>query len=99
MTYGVVVDVAAPVQAYDAMHAELLKQVGPVEGFLLHVGRATPGGFQIIEVWESKELYDRFNEDVLVPLMARLAGADAPHPSVQEFEPRGLVIPRGDVMV
>ena len=100
MTYGVVLDVAAPVEAYDASHAALMKEPeSSSEGLLLHVGRATSGGFQVIEVWETKDQYERFTREVLVPLLERLGGGQGPGPAVQEFEVRGLVIPRGGITI
>ena len=63
--YGVITTVPAPVAMYDGMHAEMLKmqrRTGTsVDGLLVHVGRATPDGFEVLEVWESKELYDGAN--------------------------------------
>jgi hypothetical protein len=71
--YGVITTVPAPVQMYDSMHAEMIKRVGTsVDGLLVHVGRATPDGFQTVEVWESKQHYDRANTDVV---LANDAGA------------------------
>ena len=80
--YGVITTVPAPVEMYDGMHAEMIKRAGPsIEGLLAHVGRATTDGFQIVEVWESKEHYDRANTDIVLPLMRELAG-DQPLPSI-----------------
>jgi hypothetical protein len=101
--YGVITTVPAPVEMYDAMHAEMIKRAGTsIGGLLVHVGRATTDGFQILEVWESKEQYDRANTDIVLPLMRKLAG-DQPQPSIQQaaeaFDVHGLVIPRGDVLI
>jgi hypothetical protein len=53
---------------YDRMHAEIFKRVGmSIDGFLVHIGRATTDGFQVLEVWESKEHYDRANTDIVFP--------------------------------
>jgi hypothetical protein len=102
--YGVVTAVPAPVEIYDRMHAELIKRAGtPVDGLglLVHVGRATDQGFERFEVWESKEHYDRAME-MTVSLMRELA-ADLPQPSTEQstevFEVRGIVIPRGDIVI
>jgi hypothetical protein len=102
--YGVVTAVPAPVEMYDRMHAELIKRAGTsVDGYglLVHVGRATADGFERFEVWESKEHYDRARTAV-VSLMRDLAG-DLPQPSTDEstevFEVRGIVIPRGDIVI
>jgi hypothetical protein len=81
--YGVITTLPAPVETYDRMHAELIKRAGPsVDGLLVHVGRATTDGFQIVQVWESKEHYDRANTDIVFPLMPELAG-DQPLPSME----------------
>src|SRR5690348_15737555 len=101
MTYGFVMDVPAPIEAYDALHAEIARRTtGDVAGAILHIGRATPTGFQVIEVWESKEHYERFVAEVFGPVVAELAGGRAgPEPVVQEFEPRGLIVPAAHVAV
>jgi len=100
ITYGVVVTVAAPVDTYDALHHELLRQAGGnVEGLLVHIGRTTHDGFQVVEVWESKELYDRCTREVLGPLAGRTTGDQPPAAAgvSDDFEVRGLVVPRGQV--
>ncbi len=103
MAYGVVLDVRAPVEMYDAVHAEVLRRAGrSVDGLLFHVGRATADGFQVIEVWESQEDFERYNRELIGPVVAELSGGQAPPEdgqTVQEFDVRGLVIPRGDVVL
>ena len=101
--YGVITTVPAPIEMYDGMHAEMVRRVGmSVDGLLVHVGRATTDGFQTLEIWESKEQYDRANTDVVLPLMRELAG-DRPPPSIEQaaeaFDIHGLVIPRGDILL
>jgi hypothetical protein len=101
--YGVITTVPAPVEMYDAVHAETVKRAGTsVDGLLVHVGRATTGGFQVLEVWESKEHFDRANADILFPLMRELAG-DQPLPSIEQtteaFDVRGIIIPGSNVLI
>jgi hypothetical protein len=102
MAYGFVMDVPAPIEFYDALHAEVARlAAGGVDGMLVHVGRETRGGFQVTEIWESKELCDRFNEEVVGPALTRLSGGQPPpgEPVMQEFEPRGLIVPAARVVV
>ena len=99
--YGVITTVPAPVEMYDALHAGMLSRVGTsIDGLLVHVGRATIDGFQVLEVWESKEQYDRANTDVVLPAM--LAG-DQPPPAIEQaaepFDVHGLVIPCGNILI
>ena len=101
MTYGFVMDVAAPVQFYDALHAALARRATDVEGLLLHVARQTRTGFQVTEVWESKELCDRYTAELVNPAIAELSGGQPMPmaPALEEFEPRGLVLPAAHVFV
>ncbi len=101
MTWGMVVDVPAPVEVYDAVHAELLRRTsGTVEGLLIHLARATGTGFQVVEVWESRADHDRYEREVVGPVVAELAGGEPPPvDGVTEFEVRGLVLPRAGVAV
>ena len=96
MAYGVVVTMPVPVEMYDSLHREVLEQTeGKIDGLLLHIGRPVRNGFQVIEVWESKDLSDRYNQEVVWPLTARV-WADRPltgEPTIEEFEVRGVVIP------
>jgi hypothetical protein len=101
--YGIVTTIPAPVEMYDGMHAEMLKRIGgTVDGLLVHIGRATTDGFQVLEVWESQEQYDGANTDIVLPLMRELAG-DQPPPSTDQatetFEVRGLVIPSANILM
>ncbi len=101
MTWGVTVDVPASVDLYDAVHAALLERTGAaVEGLLVHVARATDDGFQVMEVWESRRDYDRYVDELLVPVLAELSGGRATRESGQTetpFEVRGLVVPTGGI--
>jgi hypothetical protein len=100
MAWGVVVDVQAPIELYDALHAELARRTaGGVEGLLVHLGRPTATGFEVLEIWESKSQYERYDAEVVGPALAELTGGAPPPepPRIEEFEVRGLVIPQGGV--
>ena len=102
MAHGLVMDVPAPIEFYDALHAEIGRRTaGGVDGMLLHVGRATRGGFQVFEVWESKERCDRFYAEIVGPALTQVSGGQPPptEPAMEEFEPRGLIVPSADVVI
>ncbi len=100
MTWGVVIDVSAPVETYDAVHAAVLERVGTaVDGLLVHLARPTERGFQAIDVWESQEDSARYYREALMPLIAEMTGGETPAVAVTEFEVRGLVLPRAGVAV
>jgi hypothetical protein len=95
MTYGAVVKVPAPIQAYEASHAEVEKAIGGEvpDGMIFHVARATDEGFEVFEVWESQAQADKFNEEVVVPAIIK-SGADmsGPEPARTVFEPVGMML-------
>jgi hypothetical protein len=99
MAFAFVIDVPAPVELYDAFHAEIQRRVtGPVDGLVLHLARATAEGFQVIEVWESREQADRYDEEVVLPVIAQFSDGQPAAPR-QEFEPRGLVVPSAQLVI
>jgi hypothetical protein len=96
--YGYTMHVPAPIDAYDAMHKavmEVAEEGGGVEGLILHLAFSTDQGFDLIEVWETKEHFDAFSRDVFPKAMAR-AGVPlyGSQPEPFEFVPAGVVTPR-----
>jgi hypothetical protein len=98
--YAILSRVPAPAEMYDALHAEVLRRGdGKGEGLLVHVARATDDGFEVLEVWDSREHFERFNQDVVGPAMADLVPGPAPTPGqgYVEFAVRGLVLPSAGI--
>lgn len=90
----------APVEMYFALHEAVNKEVGTsVEGLLVHLARRTTQGFEVIEVWESKEYSDKFQREVGRPVIERIAGPDAPALEPESFDLLGLVVSKGDVFI
>ena len=57
--YSISYEIPAPIEFYDVLHAAVTAETDKSgEGLLVHIGRTTDRGFQIIEVWESKEHFD-----------------------------------------
>jgi hypothetical protein len=98
MMYGYTMHIPAPIDVYRAMHKAVLEVVdeeGGGHGLVLHFAFPTEAGFDLTEVWESKETLDAFNRDVFAKAMAR-AGIplDGPQPEPIEFTPAGVMTPR-----
>lgn len=103
MSVAIRTRVSAPVELYDAVHAEVVRRTGgAVDGLLVHVGLPTSDGFEVLEVWESRAAYEHYTETLVGPVVAELsAGRTGPDPEMttEELEPRGLVITRSPVVV
>lgn len=97
MAYAITVRVRMPIEAYDTTHAEVLKQAPSDDagGLILHVARAVPEGFEVFEVWESREHAEKFNREVVFPAMERL-GIDSTgdEAQIEEFEPHTVLVPQ-----
>jgi hypothetical protein len=96
--YGCTLHVPEPIEVYLAVHQAVLdvaEEEGGGDGLVLHLAYPTDRGFDVIEVWESKEQYDAFNRDVFPKAVAR-AGLpmEGPAPEPVEFSPAGVMIPR-----
>ena len=96
--YGYTMHIPAPIEVYYAMHkavVDVVDEEGGGEGLVLHFAYSTEAGFDLTEVWESKEELDAFNRDVFPKAMAR-AGMpmDGPSPEPLEFVPAAVMTPR-----
>ncbi|HKC27542.1 MAG TPA: hypothetical protein VKB75_05985 [Jatrophihabitans sp.] len=80
MAYGIIASVPAPIDMYRAVNAAVTEQIGEgaPTGLLVHIARETTDGFQVIEVWESKQHCDQFEDEVLAPIIDRVSGGQAP---------------------
>ena len=70
-------------EQYEQMNAELSRQ-GPPTGILIHICGPMVGGWRIADVWESREAFERFTAERLIPAMAAVGG---PRPARQEVYP------------
>ena len=70
---------------YDAIN-ERLMQREPADGFLVHTAGFTGNGFRIFEVWESREDFERFTQEVLMPIVSEVAGSDSRMPDLTVYE-------------
>jgi hypothetical protein len=80
MAHGVIATVPAPIDMYKAVNAQVTEKVGEgrADGLLVHIARETAEGFQVIEVWDSKQKCDEFQDKVLAPIIDQVSGGQAP---------------------
>lgn len=77
-------------EMYDEVNAKLGVNQDPPEGLIVHTAGRDGDRFQVVDVWESREAYDRFNESRLGPAVREVAQAhgmqmgDAPGSRIYE---------------
>ena len=86
MAWGFISELPVGPEEYDRVNAEIGDDP---EGLILHTSSQKPDGrMRIVDVWESKEAYERFERETLMPAMERI-GAQPPEggpPPREEYE-------------
>jgi hypothetical protein len=71
---------------YDAVSERLQASDAPYPGLLVHTAGFTGNGFRIFEVWESREDFERFLNETLMPIVQDIAPDDDRQPQVTVYE-------------
>ena len=85
MAWGFISELPVGRDEYDRINAAITEDP---EGLILHTSSEKGGQMRIVDVWESKDAYERFERDVLMPAMERIGAAPpegGPPPS-EEYE-------------
>jgi hypothetical protein len=71
---------------YDTVQAKMDVDANPPDGLIFHSAGPIDEGWGVIDFWESREHFDRFQEASLGPALAGL-GEDGPDgmPDIKEF--------------
>jgi hypothetical protein len=73
-------------EQYDAVNTEMGIEQNPPEGLIFHSAGPTDNGWNVIDFWESREAFDRFQQDRLGPAIGALGDKAPPGPpSIKEF--------------
>jgi hypothetical protein len=70
---------------YDAVSAKLADQE-PIDGLRVHSAGYSGSGFRIFEIWDSKEHFDRFLGERLMPLLMAQEGSNPTPPTTTVYE-------------
>ncbi len=83
-------------EMYDGVNAEMDIANNPPEGLIFHWVGEVDGRWTITDVWETREAFDRFQEDRLLPAIEKVSGMDpatGPEPELSEFAVHNYVKP------
>ena len=89
MPYVFVQDVAATWEQYERVTAPTVDPAPA--GLILHVAGPTGEGFRVIDIWEDREAWERFNAERIAPAVAALGGPARPEPTFRDFEAAHVV--------
>jgi hypothetical protein len=87
---SVVVTAVAPgldADMYEAVTDKVMPGDQLPDGCQLHIAGPVEQGWRVITVWESREAFDRFREEKLLPAIREAAGDEAPPAVAPEVNP------------
>ena len=87
---SVVVSSVAPgltAEMYEAVSSKAMSGDQLPEGCQVHIAGPVDQGWRVITVWDSRETFDRFREEKLLPAIRELAGEDGPPEVKPEVKP------------
>jgi hypothetical protein len=67
-------------EMYDRVNAQADVVASPPDGLLCHCAGEVDGEWQIVDVWESREDAERFDEQRLGPALEKVLGVRPPAP-------------------
>jgi hypothetical protein len=85
MAIGVIWQPPIDRQTYDAVKEKVF-QAAQDNGCTFHAAGEFPGGWRIIEVWESRDGLDSFIRGALYPVIDEVSGGQAQHPEPEVFD-------------
>jgi hypothetical protein len=88
--YAVVRDVAASWADYAQVTSRLLEPTPA--GLLIHIAGPTEEGVRTIDVWESEQVWQRFEAERLAPAIADLGGPSPPETRSRSLHPIEVVV-------
>lgn len=80
-------------QIYDALGAELGVNENPPEGLIFHWAGEVNGAWTLNDVWESREQFDRFAADHVLPAVQKVAGEQIEPPEITESQVHNYLKP------
>jgi heme-degrading monooxygenase HmoA len=87
---SVVVSAVAPgfnAETYEAVTGRAMPGDQLPDGCKLHIAGPVEQGWRVITVWESREAFDRFREEKLIPAIREITGEQAPPAVEPEVNP------------
>ena len=71
MTVLMTMDLTVERKVIEEVSAGMRAHEDPPEGLIVHVATETANGVHVVDIWESKEAFEKFNADRLTPAMQK----------------------------
>jgi quinol monooxygenase YgiN len=89
MAIGVLFDMPGVTRAqYEELNEQMFGTTQPdepPEGLIIHTAGAIPGGWRVFDAWESRDAFDRFIQEQVMPAAEALGMPPMGEPQVYEL--------------
>lgn len=75
-------------ESYEEMNRQMFGSPRPsasIDGLIIHSAGEGPNGWRIVDIWESREHFDRFIEEKVMPAAQETGAAEMGQPQIWEL--------------
>lgn len=75
-------------ESYEEINRRMFGSIQPStspDGVIVHTAGEGPNGWRIVDVWESREKFDRFIEEQVMPAAQEMGAPDMGEPQIWEL--------------
>jgi hypothetical protein len=94
---SVVVSAVSPgfsAELYEAVVARVMPGDQLPDGCHAHIAGPVEGGWRVITVWDSRDEFERFREETLLPAIREVAEGEPPPPPEAQVDPVHKLVTR-----
>jgi len=76
-------------EGYEEMNRQMFGSPRPsaaIDGIIVHSAGEGPNGWRIVDIWESREHFDRFIEEKVMPAAQEIGAPEMGEPQIWELD-------------
>lgn len=93
MAVSVTVEFKGTTDQYDQVNEKMDIKGNPPDGLIVHSAADLGGTMRVIDIWDSREAYEKFGQERLGPTVIEVVGPDAPQVAPEITEPHSVLKP------
>lgn len=76
-------------ESYEQINRQMFGSSRPsasIDGLIVHTAGEGPNGFRVVDVWESREHFERFMEEKVMPAALEMGAPQTGEPQIWELD-------------
>ena len=78
MAITMTIEFPATPEQYDSVEEKIEVGTNPPDGLIIHTAAQVGDNMRVVDVWESEEAFNSFNDQTLMPAVTEVMGAPPP---------------------